>query len=194
MLSGTEHVLITILKKTRSEKLLKPVFFLYSPESCVPTTAEHTKGPLEQNFLSSVTRRNPIGIFVKFEINLERWVRYISRGAISPAGADLLLVNDRLLFLKDWKKNKHTLRKEICHPWWRRFTSSRLYEGRQKLTGIVFVNMCLLFLKWCGRKSRERLENVFGITLSYLSWFFILYPFISVVTFKPTFLGKGEMQ
>ena len=59
-------------KKTRSEKLLKPVFFLYSPESCVPTTAEHTKGPLEQNFLSSVTRGNPTGIFVKFEINLER--------------------------------------------------------------------------------------------------------------------------
>ena len=107
MLSGTEHVLITILKKTRSEKLLKPVFFLYSPESCVPTTAEHTKGPLEQNFLSSVTRGNPTGIFVKFEINLERWVRYISRGAISPSGADLLLVNDRLLFLKDWKKQTH---------------------------------------------------------------------------------------
>ena len=82
-------------------------FFLYSPESCVPTTAEHTKGPLEQNFLSSVTRGNPTGIFVKFEINLERWVRYISRGAISPAGADLLLVNDRLLFLKDWKKQTH---------------------------------------------------------------------------------------
>ena len=74
-------------------------FFLYSPESCVPTTAEHTKGPLEQNYLSSVTRRNPTGIFVKFEINLERWMRYISRGAISPARADLLLVDDLLLFL-----------------------------------------------------------------------------------------------
>ena len=56
-------------KKTRGEKLLKLV---YSPESCIPTTAEHAKGPLEQSYLSSVTRKGPTGIFINFEINLER--------------------------------------------------------------------------------------------------------------------------